>query len=47
MGVMTGISAEREYIRDGKVTKMIVIELTDERFVCCLSFIKFWMMVIC
>lgn len=47
MGVMTGISAERGYIRDGKVTKMIVIELTDERFVCCLLFIKFWMMVIC
>lgn len=32
MGVMTRISTERQYIRDGKVTKMIVIELTDERY---------------
>ncbi|GAU23257.1 hypothetical protein TSUD_281500 [Trifolium subterraneum] len=29
IAVITGISAEREYIRDGKVTKMIVLELTD------------------
>jgi hypothetical protein len=27
------MSPEREYIRDGKVTKMIAIELTDNRFV--------------
>ncbi|MCI89529.1 hypothetical protein A2U01_0110818, partial [Trifolium medium] len=26
-----GMSAEREYIRDGKVTKMVLIELTDHR----------------
>jgi len=34
MGVMTGISAERQYVRDGKLTKMIVIELIDQRFLC-------------
>jgi hypothetical protein len=28
------MSAEREYIMDGKITKMVVIELTDERYVC-------------
>jgi hypothetical protein len=27
------MSAEREYVMDGKVTRMIVIELTDHRFV--------------
>jgi len=32
-GLMTGISAEREYVRDGKVTKMIVFELIDDRLV--------------
>lgn len=32
MGVMNEISTERQYVRDGKVTKMIVIELTDERY---------------
>ncbi|WJX41220.1 hypothetical protein P8452_28607 [Trifolium repens] len=26
---MTGIYAEREYIRDGKITKMVIVELTD------------------
>jgi len=30
---MTGISDEREYIRDGKINKMILMELTDERCV--------------
>jgi hypothetical protein len=34
IGVMTGISAERQYVRDGKLTKMVVIELTDQRFIC-------------
>ncbi|PNX84691.1 boron transporter 4-like protein, partial [Trifolium pratense] len=34
IGVMTAISAEREYIRDGKVTKMVVIELTDSSGKC-------------
>ncbi|KAK2360306.1 protein trichome birefringence [Trifolium repens] len=29
---MTGISAEREYIRDGKITKMVIVELTDARY---------------
>ncbi|KAK2353633.1 replication factor A protein [Trifolium repens] len=29
IGVMTDISTEREYIRDGKVTKTVIIELTD------------------
>jgi hypothetical protein len=33
IGVMTGISAERQYVRDGKMTKMVVIELTVQRFV--------------
>jgi len=28
---MTGISAERDYVRDGKVTKMVVFEITDAR----------------
>jgi hypothetical protein len=40
VGLMTDISAEREYVRDGKVTKMIVLELTDDRwfymFICTL-----------
>jgi hypothetical protein len=31
IGYMSGISAEREYIRDGKLTKMVVVELTDHR----------------
>jgi hypothetical protein len=31
IGVMTGMSAEREYIKDGKITKMVIIELTDHR----------------
>jgi hypothetical protein len=30
--VITGISGEREYIRDGKVVKMVLLELTDNRF---------------
>ncbi|PNX96435.1 replication factor-A carboxy-terminal domain protein [Trifolium pratense] len=34
VGVMTGISAEREYIRDGKITKMVNIELTDHTGKC-------------
>jgi hypothetical protein len=29
----TGISAEREYVRDGKLTKMIIVELTDHRYI--------------
>jgi hypothetical protein len=29
---MTGLSVEREYIRDEKITKMIVAELTDHRW---------------
>jgi hypothetical protein len=29
IGLMTGISAEREYIRDGKITKMVIVELTN------------------
>jgi hypothetical protein len=31
IGLMIGISVEREYVRDGKVTKMIVFELTDDK----------------
>jgi hypothetical protein len=30
---MTGIYAEREYIRDGKITKMVIVELTDARYI--------------
>jgi hypothetical protein len=30
---MTGMSAEREYMRDGRITKMVLIELTDDRCV--------------
>jgi hypothetical protein len=33
IGLMTGISAEREYIRDGKITKMVIVELTDARYI--------------
>ncbi|MCI84642.1 DNA primase, partial [Trifolium medium] len=29
IGLLTGVSSEREYLRDSRVTKMIVIELTD------------------
>ena len=31
IGMMTAISPEREYVRDGKVTKMVILELTDDR----------------
>jgi hypothetical protein len=31
--LITGISGEREYIRDGKVIKMVIFELTDNRLV--------------
>lgn len=31
MGVLTGVGAEKEYERDGVVTKMIVIELEADR----------------
>ncbi|XP_045823690.1 replication protein A 70 kDa DNA-binding subunit B-like isoform X2 [Trifolium pratense] len=34
IGVITGMSADREYIRDGKVVKMIVFELTDQSGKC-------------
>jgi hypothetical protein len=33
--VITGVSGEREYIRDGKVVKMVLLELTDNRSVTC------------
>ncbi|KAK7256026.1 hypothetical protein RIF29_29458 [Crotalaria pallida] len=29
MGVLTGISTDREYLREGKVIKMVVMELSD------------------
>ncbi|KAK2363627.1 phenolic glucoside malonyltransferase [Trifolium repens] len=31
IGLISGISNEREYVRDGKITKMLVLELTDKR----------------
>jgi hypothetical protein len=31
VGIVTGMSAEKEYVRDGKITKMIIVELTDHR----------------
>ncbi|WJX79155.1 hypothetical protein P8452_62302 [Trifolium repens] len=34
IGYLTGLSAEREYIRDGKITKMVVAELTDHSGKC-------------
>ncbi|KAK2409557.1 replication factor A protein [Trifolium repens] len=34
IGYMTELSAEREYIRDGKITKMVVVELTDHSGKC-------------
>jgi hypothetical protein len=36
--VVTGVSGEREYIRDGKVVKMVLLELTDNRFVACFNY---------
>jgi hypothetical protein len=30
-GFMTGMSTEPEYVRDGKLTKMVIVELTDHR----------------
>jgi hypothetical protein len=33
IGVMTAISAEREYVKDGKVCRMVILELTDDRYV--------------
>jgi hypothetical protein len=32
IGLITGMSNEREYVRDGKVTNMVVLELTDTRW---------------
>ncbi|WJX89835.1 hypothetical protein P8452_71801 [Trifolium repens] len=32
IGLMIGISSEQEYTRDGKITKMFIVELTDHRF---------------
>jgi hypothetical protein len=29
IGVMNDMSVEKEYIGDGKITKMVIIELTD------------------
>lgn len=34
IGVMTAISAEREYVKDGKVCKMVILELTDDSGKC-------------
>ncbi|PNX55515.1 replication factor A protein, partial [Trifolium pratense] len=34
VGLLTGVSPEREYLRDSRVTKMIVIELTDHTGKC-------------
>jgi hypothetical protein len=31
IGLMMGISVEQEYTRDGKITKMFIVELTDHR----------------
>jgi hypothetical protein len=31
--IITGVSGEREYIRDGRVVKMVLLELSDNRFV--------------
>jgi hypothetical protein len=33
LGLVTGLSEEREYLRDGKITKMVVVELSDDRLV--------------
>lgn len=34
IGLMTGISAERDFVRDGKLTKFLVIEITDQSGKC-------------
>ncbi|KAK2358668.1 replication factor A protein [Trifolium repens] len=34
IGYMSGMSAEKEYIRDGKITKMLIFELTDHSGKC-------------
>jgi hypothetical protein len=44
---MTGISNEREYIRDGKVTKMVVFQLTDDRYVLFSCLVKVISMLLC
>jgi hypothetical protein len=41
IGLMTEISAEREYIRDEKITKMVIVELTDARYIFILIFIMY------
>ncbi|PNX69635.1 replication factor A protein [Trifolium pratense] len=33
IGLLIGLSTNREYLKDGKVTKIIVLELTDDTFV--------------
>ncbi|KAK2413753.1 replication protein A 70 kDa DNA-binding subunit C [Trifolium repens] len=34
IGYLTGLSAEREYIRDGRITRMVVAEITDHSGKC-------------
>jgi len=33
IGLLSGVLAEKEYIRDGKIVKMVIIEITDDRCV--------------
>jgi hypothetical protein len=35
VAAITGVFGEREYIRDGRVVKMVLLELTDNRFLMC------------
>lgn len=38
IGLVSGMSAEREYLRDGKITRMLIVEIMDDsgKFDCCL-----------
>jgi len=31
IGVLMGVSPEKEYLKDRKAVKMIIVELTDDR----------------
>lgn len=30
IGLVSGMSAKREYLRDGKITRMLIVEIMDD-----------------
>jgi len=34
ISLVTGMSDMREYVKEGKVVKMTIVEVTDDMFVC-------------